>query len=79
MAPPENVMDRIHFIINNISQKNLDQKIGEMKDQVHGHPEYTMWISHYLVVKRISSQPNFHSICLQFIDRLDEVRVEGMC
>ncbi len=76
MTPPENVMDRIHFIINNLSQKNLDQKIGEMKQQVHGHPEYSTWISRYLVVKRVSSQPNFHSIYLQFIDRIDEVRID---
>ncbi len=78
MDPPESVMDRIHFIINNLSQKNLDQKIEEMKQQVHWHPEYGMWISRYLVVKRVSAQPNFHSIYLQFIDHLEEVSDENL-
>ncbi len=78
MDPPESVMDRIHFIINNLSQKNLDQKIEEMKQQVHWHPEYGMWISRYLVVKRVSAQPNFHSIYLQFIYHLEEVSDENL-
>ncbi len=78
VEPPENVMDRIHFIINNLSQKNLDQKIGEMKQQVHGHSEYGLWMARYLVVKRVSAQPNFHGIYLQFIGHLEEVNNNEM-
>jgi CCR4-NOT transcription complex subunit 1 len=70
--PPENVMDRIHFIINNVSQNNLSAKVGEMRTQIRGHQEYHSWIANYLVVKRISTQPNFHSLYLQFIDRLED-------
>jgi len=28
------------------------------------------WIAHYLVVKRVSIEPNFHTLYSQFIDTL---------
>src|SRR5690242_15148632 len=46
-------------------------QVSEIRTQISGHPEYFEWIANYLVVKRISTQPNFHSLYLQFIDHLD--------
>lgn len=69
--PPDAVMDRIHFVINNVSPSNLESKVGEIRAHIAGHPENHAWMANYLVVKRISTQPNFHGLYLQFIDMMD--------
>jgi CCR4-NOT transcription complex subunit 1 len=35
-------------------------------------PQYFGWLGHFLVVKRISTQANFHSLYLSFLDCLGE-------
>lgn len=44
------VIDRVHFIINNITVMNTEQKVKELKAQVG--PDYWPWFANYLVVKR---------------------------
>lgn len=34
--------------------------------------QYFGWLGHYLVVKRISTQPNFHSVYLAFLEQLGD-------
>jgi len=43
-------------------------KGDELKDVIK--EEYWDWIAHYLVVKRVSIEPNFHTLYSQFIDTL---------
>ena len=69
-SPPDNILDRVQFIINNISMSNLDQKVNELKDIMP--PQYFGWLGNYLVVKRISTQPNFHVLYLAFLDKLGD-------
>ena len=69
-APPDNILDRVQFIINNISMSNLDQKVSELKEIMP--PQYFGWLGNYLVVKRISTQPNFHALYLAFLDKLGD-------
>lgn len=69
-SPPDNILDRVQFIINNISMSNLDQKVSELKDIMP--PQFFGWLGNYLVVKRISTQPNFHVLYLAFLDKLGE-------
>ena len=40
----------MHFIINNITSMNIEQKVKELKAQVA--PDYWPWFANYLVVKR---------------------------
>jgi hypothetical protein len=40
----------VHFIINNITTMNIEQKVNELKQ--HVDPEYWPWFANYLVVKR---------------------------
>ena len=49
---------------------SVEQKAQELKDLLE--PKYFDWLGHYLVVKRISAQPNFHSLYLAFLDNLGE-------
>ncbi|CAH1779661.1 unnamed protein product [Owenia fusiformis] len=67
-VPPESIQDRVFFIFNNLSQLNMTQKAEEMVEQVG--EEYIPWVSQYLVMKRASIEPNFHTLYAGFIDNL---------
>ncbi|CAM9338037.1 unnamed protein product [Scytosiphon promiscuus] len=69
--PPEGVMDRIHFVINNVTTSNLSSKVSEIKSHIQNHPEHHGWLANYLVVKRICTQPNFHDLYLELVKQLE--------
>mmetsp|Transcript_25591 Transcript_25591/g.60314 ORF Transcript_25591/g.60314 Transcript_25591/m.60314 type:complete len:2295 (+) Transcript_25591:66-6950(+) len=69
-SPPENLLDRIQFLINNLAPSNVESKSQELKDLLD--PRYFSWLAHFLVVKRISTQANYHSLYLSFLDNLGE-------
>ncbi|CAM9654454.1 unnamed protein product, partial [Ectocarpus sp. 4 AP-2014] len=69
--PPEGVMDRIHFVINNVTTSNLSSKVSEIKTHIQNHPEHHGWLANYLVVKRICTQPNFHDLYLDLVKELE--------
>lgn len=68
VAPSEQIQDKISFIFNNLSLSNMTPKSEELKDSVKD--DYWEWVAHYLVVKRVSIEPNFHMLYSQFIDVL---------
>ncbi|KAJ7445783.1 Not1-domain-containing protein [Mycena galericulata] len=68
-TPPEELSDRILFIINNLAPSNFDAKLAEMKEQFND--AYARWFANYLVDQRISTEPNNHSLYLRFLDALD--------
>ncbi|KZP29910.1 Not1-domain-containing protein [Athelia psychrophila] len=68
-APPEDVSDRILFIVNNLAPSNFDSKLKEMKEQFDD--AYSRWFANYLVDQRVSTEPNNHSLYLRFLDALD--------
>ena len=67
--PPDSVRDQIHFIVNNIAKNNFEAKSKEIKEVLK--PEYFNWFANYLVVKRISTQPNLHPLYLGILDALN--------
>jgi len=69
-APPDAILDRVQFLINNVTMNNVEQKALELKEMLA--PQFFGWLGHYLVVKRISCQPNFHSVYLAFLDQLGD-------
>ncbi|RLN72023.1 hypothetical protein BBJ28_00025917, partial [Nothophytophthora sp. Chile5] len=72
--PDEAVKDRIHFIVNNMSISNLEAKIPEVRKMLL--TSYHAWLANYLVVKRISTQPNYHTVYLIFIEKLMRPELE---
>ena len=66
--PPESVQDKVSFIFNNLSQLNLTQKCEELRDIVG--EEHWSWVAQYLVMKRASIEPNFHTLYSNFLDTL---------
>ncbi|KAL7457410.1 hypothetical protein ACHAWC_009841 [Mediolabrus comicus] len=69
-APPDQILDRVQFLINNLSMSNCVEKANDLRDILERR--YFGWLGNYLVVKRISTQPNFHTMYLCFIDNLGE-------
>ena len=69
-APPDTVLDRVQFLVNNLAPSNVEQKAQELREMLE--PKYFGWLGHFLVVKRISTQANFHSLYLSFLDNLGE-------
>ncbi|KAJ3255219.1 hypothetical protein HDU77_003760 [Chytriomyces hyalinus] len=66
--PTEATKDKILFNINNVTFDNLDSKADEMKEVLKD--VHFRWFSQYLVVKRASSESNFHELYLALLDRL---------
>ncbi|KAJ3415017.1 hypothetical protein HDV05_005662 [Chytridiales sp. JEL 0842] len=66
--PNEMVQDKILFIINNVSFANIGNKVAEMQEMLGDN--LLRWFSHYLVVKRVSIEPNFHDLYIAFLDGL---------
>ncbi|KAF9585097.1 hypothetical protein BGW38_003916, partial [Lunasporangiospora selenospora] len=66
--PSELIQDKILFIVNNVSQNNIDTKLAEMRELLR--ESAYRWFSHYIVVKRASIEPNYHILYLRFLDGL---------
>ncbi|XP_064641680.1 CCR4-NOT transcription complex subunit 1-like isoform X3 [Lineus longissimus] len=67
-VPREAVQDKVFFIFNNLSQSNMAQKSEELKEAMS--EEHMPWVSQYLVMKRASIEPNFHTLYANFIDHM---------
>lgn len=68
-TPTEAIQDKILFIINNIARNNLEDKTAELA-QVLDKTAY-LWFSNYLVVKRVSREPNYHELYLLVMDAMN--------
>ncbi|XP_070201958.1 CCR4-NOT transcription complex subunit 1-like isoform X11 [Littorina saxatilis] len=75
-VPPESLQDKVFFIFNNLSLANMVQKGEELKD--HMGDDYVPWVSQYLVMKRASIEPNFHTLYSSFIDVLKIYQLYNM-
>ncbi|KAN0062874.1 CCR4-NOT core subunit cdc39 [Thecaphora frezii] len=67
--PEEEVSDKVLFIVNNLSPSNLEAKLNDAKRLIK--PEIFRWFSSYLVLQRVSIEPNNHGLYAQFLDGLD--------
>ena len=72
ITPDNQLQDKVHFIFNNLSNTNLEQKEKELAGVILPHGEqYIPWLSQYIVIKRAAQEQNYHSLYLSLIDRLD--------
>jgi len=68
--PDEETMDRIHFIVNNVSTINLDAKVVDMKNVLK--PEHYDYMAQYLVLRRVSIESNNQQLYFTFIDKFGD-------
>eukprot|EP01130_Rhizamoeba_saxonica_P016258 TRINITY_DN7482_c0_g1_i1.p1 TRINITY_DN7482_c0_g1~~TRINITY_DN7482_c0_g1_i1.p1 ORF type:complete len:2042 (-),score=367.44 TRINITY_DN7482_c0_g1_i1:55-5421(-) len=67
--PEEEVCDTIHFVLNTLSENNIDEKVEEFSSVVRRH-HYLYFVT-YMVLKRIAQEENFHKLYLKFVLNLD--------
>ncbi|KAI5811611.1 CCR4-Not complex component, Not1-domain-containing protein [Peziza echinospora] len=65
--PAEEVQDKVLFIVNNLSALNIDQKLRDLCEQLQ--EEHHQWFADYLVVQRAQTEPNYHQLYLELLDK----------
>ncbi|OCH95284.1 Not1-domain-containing protein [Obba rivulosa] len=67
--PPEEISDKILFIVNNLAPSNFEAKLTEMRE--YFKEQYSWWFAHYLVDQRVCTEPNNHQLYLRLLDSLE--------
>lgn len=65
--PETATVDKVHFLVNNITNTNVDVKAKELANVVT--QEFHPWFANYLVVKRAAQEPNFHPVYVMLVER----------
>ena len=68
--PSDKVQDKVSFIFNNLSQMNMTQKKDDLVETLGDQDDYVLWLAKYLVMKRASIEPNFHTLYANFLEKL---------
>ncbi|WFC98612.1 CCR4-NOT core subunit cdc39 [Malassezia yamatoensis] len=71
--PTEEVSDKILFLLNNLTSLNIDSKIPTLRAMIK--PEILQWFAKYLVLERVSIEPNNHELYMHVLDALYQPKV----
>lgn len=63
--PDEETSDRVTFVLNNVSKRNIEEKFLELQSALE--ERFHQWFATYLVENLAKSQPNFQSLYLQLL------------
>lgn len=63
--PDEGVQDKVMFALNNLSERNLHDKITELTSVVED--KYHHWFAGYIVEERAKLQPNYQNLYLDML------------
>ncbi|GJD10455.1 CCR4-NOT transcription complex subunit 1 [Galdieria sulphuraria] len=69
-TPEEEIQEKIHFIFNNLSSSNLEDKAEELAQCLEA--DFLEWFSQYLVVKRACIEQNFQELYVAFLEKLQK-------
>ena len=68
--PDETVQDRVLFVLNNVSERNLQSKVQDLMETLE--ERHQKWFARYLVEERAKVQPNFQSLYLDLLALIDD-------
>lgn len=68
--PDEDVQDKVLFVLNNVSERNLREKINDLTEAVE--ERHHQWFANYLVEERAKMQPNFQQLYLDMLDLFND-------
>ncbi|KAF4235881.1 hypothetical protein CNMCM6805_007816 [Aspergillus fumigatiaffinis] len=68
--PDEDVQDKILFVLNNVSEQNIEEKLHDLTDVLRD--QHHQWFASYLVEERAKLQPNFQQLYLDLLDRIND-------
>jgi len=64
--PDEEIQETVLFILNNVSERNLEAKTKDLKLKLR--EEHQQWFANYLVVSCVKPQPNYHKLYMDLLD-----------
>ncbi|KAK4994590.1 CCR4-NOT core subunit cdc39 [Elasticomyces elasticus] len=67
--PDEEVSDKVMFVLNNVSKRNLEEKFHDLKAALE--ERHHQWFAQYLVEELAKSQPNFQVLYLELLKSFD--------
>lgn len=67
--PPKEVVEKILFIVNNMTEENFDDKISDLKSFLA--PQFSSWFAQYLVNQRAKTEANYHTLYSKIIVFID--------
>lgn len=67
--PDEDVQDKVLFVLNNVSERNLRDKINDLTEAIE--ERHHQWFANYLVEERAKMQPNFQQLYLDMLELLN--------
>ncbi|KAE8150549.1 CCR4-Not complex component, Not1-domain-containing protein [Aspergillus avenaceus] len=68
--PDEDIQDKILFVLNNVSEQNIEEKLRDLTDVLRD--QHHQWFASYLVEERAKLQPNFQQLYLDLLDRIND-------
>ncbi|KAJ5104043.1 transcriptional regulator family: CCR4-Not complex component N.t1.c1 [Penicillium argentinense] len=68
--PDEDIQDKILFVLNNVSEKNIEEKLHDLREVLRD--QHHQWFAAYLVEERAKLQPNFQQLYLDLLDRIGD-------
>ena len=66
--PDEYVQDKILFVLNNVSEQNLKDKLHNLMDVLRD--QHHQWFASYLVEERAKLEPNYQQLYLELLGRI---------
>lgn len=69
-SPPDHVVDKILFVMNNVAVANVEAKAAEIREKVL--PDFLHWFANYLVVKRAAQEANFHNLYISLSEKMND-------
>jgi len=67
--PDEETSDKVTFVLNNVSKRNIEEKSKELKG--HLDEKFHQWFANHLVDSLAKSQPNYQALYVQMLSLLD--------
>ncbi|RDW72052.1 hypothetical protein BP5796_08086 [Coleophoma crateriformis] len=63
--PSDDTQEKVLFVLNNITERNLEAKFKELKDVIDD--KHQQWFAGHLVEERAKMQPNYHELYLDLV------------
>jgi CCR4-NOT transcription complex subunit 1 len=63
--PSGDTQEKVLFVLNNITERNLESKFQELKDVIDD--KHQQWFAEHLVEERAKMQPNYHQLYLDLV------------
>ena len=68
--PDEDIQDKVLFVLNNVSERNLEVKLKDLKEALED--KHHQWFASYLVEERAKLQPNFQQLYLELLQQYND-------